>query len=209
MNVSATGLRYIYFGAGVKNIPESFFYPSINSPEFRDLEKIEVSPENKYYCSVDGVLFTKDMKTLIKYPKHKKDNFYKIPNTVTTIFRGAFFGAVNLKKIDLGSSLVKIEKHAFCKCINLVKFKIPKTLKFIGAYSMYLSPIGVIQEKESDLEIKKIKIDYSGTKEEWNLISKEYCWIDGVGVFKDGICLLDENKNCILKPYCNIIYNSK
>jgi hypothetical protein len=36
------------------------------------LEKITVDPENQYYASKDGVLYTKDMKTVVAYPAGKK-----------------------------------------------------------------------------------------------------------------------------------------
>jgi len=53
-------------------------------------EKIEVSPDNKYYASVDGVLFNKEKTILISYPSLKKDTHYIIPDGVKKVDSGAF-----------------------------------------------------------------------------------------------------------------------
>ena len=49
------------------------------------LTSIDVSEANDYYTSVDGVLFNKDMTTLIQYPVGKNDTEYIIPDGVTSI----------------------------------------------------------------------------------------------------------------------------
>ena len=54
------------------------------------LSTINVDSTNKYYCSVDGVLFNKDKTTLICYPAGKIAPSYKIPDSVTSIRAGAF-----------------------------------------------------------------------------------------------------------------------
>ena len=35
-------------------------------------ENIEIPEDNQFFCSVDGVVFSKDKKTLVSYPKDKK-----------------------------------------------------------------------------------------------------------------------------------------
>ncbi len=52
----------INIGKDVKEIDGKSFYSCWN------LERIEVDENNPYYCDVDGVLYTKDMKTLVCYP---------------------------------------------------------------------------------------------------------------------------------------------
>lgn len=59
------------------------------------LECIEVDTENPAYASLDGVLFTKDMKQLIKYPGYKNymsetPNEYRIPDGVEKVADSAF-----------------------------------------------------------------------------------------------------------------------
>ncbi len=55
-------LEIIRIGKDVKQIDGKSFYTCNN------LRQILVDDENEYYCDVDGVLYTKDMKELICYP---------------------------------------------------------------------------------------------------------------------------------------------
>lgn len=55
-------LEVINIGADVKEIDGKSFYSCWS------LQRIEVDENNPYFCDVDGVLYTKDMKTLICYP---------------------------------------------------------------------------------------------------------------------------------------------
>ena len=54
-----------------------------------NLCSIEVDPANPYFTSLDGVLFSKDGKTLIRYPRAKSGD-YAIPNGVTGIASNSF-----------------------------------------------------------------------------------------------------------------------
>lgn len=51
------------------------------------------------FVSVDGVVFTKDMTTLIAYPPVKKGEAYVVPDGVETIVVDAFVGASELKRV--------------------------------------------------------------------------------------------------------------
>lgn len=55
------------------------------------LKSIEVDSTSQYFKSVDGVLFTLDGKTLIKYPDAKALDEYVVPEGVTEISASAFF----------------------------------------------------------------------------------------------------------------------
>lgn len=46
-------------------------------PPFTPFEEISVASENEDYISVDGVLFTRDKKTLLLYPASKKRKVYQ------------------------------------------------------------------------------------------------------------------------------------
>ena len=69
----------------VTNIDENVFYGCKN------LINIDISSRNSKYASIDGVLFSKDCKTLIYCPRGKSGN-YTIPKDVTSIREGAFSG---------------------------------------------------------------------------------------------------------------------
>lgn len=97
---------------------------------FRDctsLTEIIVAEDNPAYCSVDGVLFTKDMTTLVAYPAGKSGSTYKIPDSVTEIDRGAF--AMNrLTTIDIPKNVKTIGDYAF-EHSTLTSLKIPSSVK--------------------------------------------------------------------------------
>ena len=59
----------------------------------RELEGIEVDPANPNYTSVGGVLYDKELKTLINIPAGLKDKTLKIPNTVRKIGYRAMQGS--------------------------------------------------------------------------------------------------------------------
>ncbi|OLR56131.1 hypothetical protein BHK98_08670 [Hornefia porci] len=75
------------------------------------LEQIDVSEQNPNFTSVDGVMFSKDRKTLLRYPGLRSQE-YQIPEGTECIAEGAFSGAV-LKRLELPSTLRRIENQAF------------------------------------------------------------------------------------------------
>ena len=85
------------------------------------IERIEVSNENNSYVSVDGILFTKDMKKLVFYPFFKNDlTAYDIPSSVTEIETEAFtspytytYNSRKLNTITFPESITVIGDKAF------------------------------------------------------------------------------------------------
>ena len=65
------------------------------------LESIGIDPDNRYFVSKDGILFSKDMKTLYRYPSGRKESSYTVPRSVMTIADGAFREAWNLSTLRL------------------------------------------------------------------------------------------------------------
>ncbi len=76
------------------------------------LKEISVAKGNGKYCTVDGVLFTKDMKTLVKYPAAKAVHEYVIPDGITSIFSQAF-RRCQAKAIVIPESVTKISYLSF------------------------------------------------------------------------------------------------
>lgn len=115
--------------------------------------KYEVAKDNPYLCGIDGVVYSKDKKTLVACPQ-KKGNFtipdgvevigvaaFKknmnitkmvMPKSVKTIKESAFYTCVNLKNIEFNDTLKEIEKHAFNRCYNIEKLLIPGSLEEMG-----------------------------------------------------------------------------
>lgn len=96
------------------------------------LQTITVSEENTKFCSVDGVLLSKDQTAIYCYPKKKAEESYIVPNNVVSIENDCFSGCLNLKHITLSNSLVNIGESAFEGCANLCDVFLPNGLESIG-----------------------------------------------------------------------------
>jgi len=96
-----------------------------------NLTSINVDNSNSSYASIDGVLFDKNIRTLIKYPQAKNFRTYVIPSTVTSIGDEAFYGCRNLNNVTMPSSLTSIGEGAF-SFSSLTSVNIPSSVKSIG-----------------------------------------------------------------------------
>jgi hypothetical protein len=96
------------------------------------LSSISIDANNKSFTAIDGVLYSKDQKTLLAYPAGKWDTSYTVPIGVTTIGERAFFLCDNLSSITLPASLTTIEESAFFMCENLNSITLPAGLTSIG-----------------------------------------------------------------------------
>lgn len=72
------------------------------------LESIEVSKGNEVYSSLDGVLFDKDKKLLVLFPKNHQTTSYCVPQSVTGICHYAFQRCENIEKISIPNSIKEI-----------------------------------------------------------------------------------------------------
>lgn len=101
------------------------------------LKSINVSEANSTFCSVGGVLYSKDKTILVAYPNGKTGNF-TVPNSVKTIGPCAFVSNVNIQNISLPYQLTQIGDMAFYECKNLTSINIPNSVTAIGEYAFYL-----------------------------------------------------------------------
>lgn len=104
---------------GLTNIDIPSSVTSIGSGPFTGCSKltsINVNEASKTYKSIDGVLFTKDEKTLIRYPENKEGTSYIISDSVTKIGGNAFYYCTGLTSITIPSSITSIESYAFDCC---------------------------------------------------------------------------------------------
>jgi hypothetical protein len=120
------------------------------------LTTINVASTNPNYTSINGVLFTKDMKVLLAYPANKPGASYAIPSTVTSISEFAFnystltavtipesvtsigeyaFYLSGIEKITIPNSVTTIDNYAFMSMASLKKLILPDSLIEIGNYS--------------------------------------------------------------------------
>ncbi|MBR6604153.1 MAG: leucine-rich repeat domain-containing protein, partial [Clostridia bacterium] len=122
-------LTSITIPKSVKNIEYYSFFCN-------NLSEISVDEENEFYCDIDGVLFTKDKKTLLTYPKNRAET-YTVPSSVTTIAFCAFRECRSLKSLILPNSITEIEESAFSYCKNLKSIVLSESIKEItsGVFS--------------------------------------------------------------------------
>lgn len=98
-----------------------------------ELEYIFVDKNNPYYADIDGVLYDKNISTLIQFPITMRE--VAIPNSVTEIGSYAFSSCWLLTSITIPNSITKIGKYAFSDCISLSSITIPNSITKIEAYA--------------------------------------------------------------------------
>ena len=95
-------------------IPDSVTY--IGAGVFKNCESlltITVGSGNTSYCTVDGVLYNKDVTSLITYPAAKADVTFETPLTVTSIEAYSFSNSKALKNVIISDSVRSIGGWAF------------------------------------------------------------------------------------------------
>ena len=102
-------------------------FNSYNCTFCPSLKTIDVDSNNKWLTSVDGVLYSGDMSTLIKYPMGKQETSFDTPENVIIISDYAFFNAL-LTKICLPNGLLSIGCSAFQNCNNIVEMELPQSV---------------------------------------------------------------------------------
>ena len=127
-------LQKITIGANVKNIDECAFVYCKNLKEF------VVNEANKNYVSVDGVLYTKDMKTLVGFPVAHETNgkptkTFEIPEGVERLARNSFYKCEYLENVTLPKSLKEIGNMSFFKCSGLRLVTLPENVETLGSDS--------------------------------------------------------------------------
>lgn len=95
------------------------------------IEGIDINPKNKYYTSIDGIVYTADKKTLIRCPIGKSGKVV-IPDGVTTIGRGAF-RSCKISEVVIPDSVTEIGISAFTES-HIQEFTLGKGMTYIGKY---------------------------------------------------------------------------
>ena len=119
------GFDEIYIPATVTNIGLGAFLDCGN------LSRIDVAPENPAYTSNNGLLFSKDRKTLLCVPD-KRSEKYVIPSGVTRIAECALMWCRDLPAVTIPATVSDIGSDAFCGCEALTEISIPHGVRNIG-----------------------------------------------------------------------------
>ncbi|MCI7494108.1 MAG: leucine-rich repeat protein [Ruminococcus sp.] len=144
-------LKSIFIPKNVTDISLSA-WAGLGTGKNKNLEEIIIDSDNPSYASEDGVLFDKNMETLLQCPIGKS-GIYTIPMGVTSIGEGAFSYCDNLTNVIIPESVTSIGNSAFDVCMNLTSITIPESVTNIEddafRYCMNLTEIMVASNNPS------------------------------------------------------------
>lgn len=143
-----SALSEIEWGKGIESIGYLSFYKcglsgelpfgkdlkDFNATAFRSnfgINSVSVDPENPYFCSEEGVMFSKAKDELVFYPYSREGESYDIPAGVKKIGSNAMRNNQNLITINLNEGLEYIDSQAFASD-KIESLTIPASLKGFG-----------------------------------------------------------------------------
>ena len=139
-----TNLKSVFIGTNVEKISNHAF------DDCSSLITIDVDYNNKYFSSYDGILYGKNMKTLIKCPEGKKSvSIYK---TTTTLGEQSFARTYKLSSITVPSNVLNIERDAFVFS-NIKEIKLSEGLKNLAVTAFSQTVFQSITIPQSVIEI--------------------------------------------------------
>lgn len=112
----------------IQRVEPNIFYSN------KEINKFFVENDNAEYTAYNGVLYSKDLKTLVRFPIASTIKYFKVPDHVQIIGNSAFDDCSNLVSIDLNQVHV-IEDWAFHGCDSLNNVFITSRIEVIGKYA--------------------------------------------------------------------------
>ena len=106
-----------------------------------NLREINVSPDNKVFRSVDGVLYNSD--TLLCYPNEKREKELKaedFPAGLKHIAHDSFWGNRHLETLELPEGLEYLGSKVFFGAQSLKTVVIPASVKYISSHAFAFCP---------------------------------------------------------------------
>ncbi|MBR2024879.1 MAG: leucine-rich repeat protein [Clostridia bacterium] len=91
-----------------------------------NIHKLTVDNENKHFIVKDGILYSSDLKKIVKFPPKQEKEYYEIPSHVKTIGKFAFADTYRLQCIKVGNNVSMIEEGAFACFLDLRHIYIDK-----------------------------------------------------------------------------------
>ena len=93
--------------------------------EMTGLKHISVDPENPWFKSIDGVLYSIYGNILHLYPAAKSDESFTVPEKVVEIGNYAFRNNVTLRSLTISSNVTNIAPGALTGCTKLTDLTVP------------------------------------------------------------------------------------
>lgn len=110
----AYGTRVLHLGENAKNV---------NFSAFPVLEQVSVHEDNLNYYVMDGVVYSRDLKTLYWCPRNYSGVF-TVPESVTSIGGYAFRNCTGISGLVLPGGPTNIGQHAFEGCTSLTEISL-------------------------------------------------------------------------------------
>ena len=151
------------------------------------LERINVDSANECYCDIDGVLFDKQMSTILLYPVNR-DSEYIIPDGVTTIGSYAFYNNSKLIWLGIPEGVTAIEQGAFFNCSKLEEIEFPNSLVTIGEEAFRgCTSLTSVEITRNVAEIGFLAFFYCPKVTEFKVsrMNNHFCSVDGLLYSKD------------------------
>lgn len=159
-------------------LPASLYLLGNNAFNMCDsLTHIDVAENNSKFCSIDGVVYTKDKTTLKAFPAGRAGDF-TIPNGVTTIAHFAFYRCYQLENVNMYNTVTSIGERAFSFCWNLKSIRLSDNLETISPLAF--SHCNDLTELHLPKSLTSIGSDAFLGRINSNDSSKEYYLVDGV-----------------------------
>lgn len=134
--IDCVSLRSVQLGASVE---------AINAEAFQGCTQLEcftVDENNPHFQAVDGVLYSRDGKTLIRYPMGRNGPF-TVPEGVTEIAIYAFHDCLNLGQLTIPQGVERIADYAFSGSIWLKQIHFLGDAPVLEGYVMGRAPADV------------------------------------------------------------------
>ena len=127
------------------------------------ITSFDVDSGNTFFTAIDGIIYTKDRKTLVMFPRAREEETYTlpagtetlgpdslravlkvrniiIPDSVTSIGARAFFAVKNMNTVSIPDSVKSIAIQAFSYAYSFTgSMTIPASVKSLSTYIFYAS----------------------------------------------------------------------
>lgn len=133
-----------------------------------NLYSIDVANNNSVYKSIGGVLYSKDEKILVRYPIGKESSYFRIPDTVESIARGAIYGCEKITKLSIPEGINEIADNGIANCSNLAYIEFSgsvsqwKAINILGQNGFYGIAAKVVHCCDGETNVPKGVLDLLG-----------------------------------------------
>ncbi len=101
---------------GKISIPKNVEHIGTYAFSYNRVSEFYVDPSNQYYCSMDGVLYDKQITTLYFYPTSSERTSFTVPKTTTTLACTSFARATNLQRLIVENEATWFSGYTFASC---------------------------------------------------------------------------------------------